>query len=476
MKPFNLLLASPFTSVFEGTITGTGGYPDAYIPELWANESIAILEENMVLGNLVHRDFEPLIAAYGDVVNTRKPGEFVPMRKTSADSVTVQTPTATSVPVVLNQHLHTSFIIKDGDQSLAFKDLVTEYLHPAMLSIARGIDQILSAQVYQFLPNIAGQLNSISGTTAQAALLGTRQVMNINKAYVQNRNLVLGTVSETALLSDKDFTQAYAVGDQGTALREANLGRKFGFDIFMAQNQPYTSEALTDQVLGAVNFSAGYPVGATTFTVDGFSAAISNGSWISIAGDNTPLQVVSTVGGATPTSITTSQGLRTAVANAAVVTVWGVGAVNLVGGYPIGYAKDINYDTFIQDPQVGQGVTFNTSTILYGIIQVDPVGKTILLDRPLEETNGINNNDAVNLLPAGSYNLGFHRNALTLVTRPLALPMPGTGARAGVANFGGLSMRVTMTYDGNKQGTLVTLDTLLGVKVLDQKLGAVLLG
>ena len=138
--------------------------------------------------------------------------------------------------------------------------------------------------------------------------------------------------------------------------------------------------------------------------------------------------------------------------------------------------RTIIYDTFIQDPQVGQGVTFNSSTILYGVIQVDTVGKTILLDRPLEEANGIANNDAINLLPSGSYNLGFHRNALTLVTRPLALPMPGTGARAGVANFGGLSMRVTMTYDGNKQGTLVTLDTLLGVKVLDQKLGAILLG
>jgi hypothetical protein len=473
MKPFNLLLASPFTSVFEGTVEG---YPDAYIPELWANESIAILEENMVLGNLVHRDFEPLIAAYGDVVNTRKPGEFIPMRKTAADSVTVQTPTATSVPVVLNQHLHTSFIIKDGDQSLAFKDLVTEYLHPAMLSIARGIDQILSSQVYQFLPNVAGHLNSISGTTAQEALLGTRQVMNVNKAYVQNRNLVLGTVSETALLSDKDFTQAFAVGDQGTALREANLGRKFGFDIFMAQNQPYTNPALTDQVKGAVNNGPGYAAGVKSFTVDGFSAAISVGSWISIVGDDTPLQVTGTTGGSTPTVITTSQSLKTAVVDDAVVVVWGVGAVNLSGGYATGYAKPIVYDTFTQDPQVGQGVTFNSSTILYGVIQVDTIGKTILLDRPLEEVNGIANNDAINLLPSGSYNLGFHRNALTLVTRPLALPMPGTGARAGVANFGGLSMRVTMTYDGNKQGTLVTLDTLLGVKVLDQKLGAILLG
>lgn len=28
---------------------------DAFIPEFWANESIAILEENMIMGNLVHR-------------------------------------------------------------------------------------------------------------------------------------------------------------------------------------------------------------------------------------------------------------------------------------------------------------------------------------------------------------------------------------------------------------------------------------
>jgi hypothetical protein len=471
MKPLNLLLASPFASVFEGTVEG---YPDAYIPELWANESIAILEENMVLGNLVHRDFEPLIAAYGDVVNTRKPGEFVPVRKTAADNVTVQTPTASSVPVILNQHLHTSFIIKDGDQSKSFKDLVTEYLHPAMLAVARGIDQILSAQVYQFLPNAAGQLGQIGANTAETFLLGARQVMNVNKAYVQNRNLVLGTVSETALLTDKTFLQAYSVGDDGTALREASLGRKFGFDIFMAQNQPFVNAAVTDQVLGAVNNAAGYAVGTKVFTVDGFSAAITAGSWISIAGDNTPLQVVSTVGGATPTSITVAQGLLSAVADDAVITVWGVGTVNQSGGYAAGYGSTIIYSTFTNDPQVGQGVTFNSSSVVYGIIAVDTVNKTITLDRPLDLA--ISNSDKINLLPAGSYNLAFHRNAITLVTRPLALPMPGTGARAGIANFGGLSMRVTMTYDGNKQGTLVTLDTLLGVKVLDQKLGSILLG
>lgn len=471
MKPLNLLLASPFTSVFDGVVEG---YPDAYIPELWANESIAILEENMVMGNLVYRDFENALAAYGDVVNTRKPGEFTAKRKTTADNVTVQTPTATSVPVVLNQHLHTSFIIKDGDQSKSFKDLVTEYLSPAMLSIARGIDQILSTQVYQFLGNSAGQLGQISGSNAESYMLATRQVLNVNKAYVDGRNLVLGTVSETALLSNPTFTQANTAGDGGTALNEARLGRKFGFDIYMAQNTPYSDSAVADKVEGAVNNASGYGVGAKSFTVDGFAAAIATGSWISIAGDNTPLQVTGTTGGVTPTAITTSQGLKTAVADNAVVTVWGVGAINSAGGYAAGSVSDIVVDTFTNFPQAGQACTFGTDTTVYGIIAVDSAAGTITLDRPLEATYA--DNTAVNLLPPGSYNLAFHRNAIALVSRPLALPMSGTGARAGVANFGGLSMRVVFTYDGNKQGTLVTLDTLLGVKVLDGKLGAILLG
>jgi hypothetical protein len=30
---------------------------DAFVPELWAQESQKILEENMVIANLIHRDF-----------------------------------------------------------------------------------------------------------------------------------------------------------------------------------------------------------------------------------------------------------------------------------------------------------------------------------------------------------------------------------------------------------------------------------
>ena len=114
---------------------GTNGR--AYIPEVWAQESLMILEDNMIVGNLVHRDFEDEIKDFGDVVNTRKPGTFTAKRKGANDDVTVQDASATKVQVKLNQHLHTTFRLRDSQMSLSFKDLVAEFLRPAVVSIAR---------------------------------------------------------------------------------------------------------------------------------------------------------------------------------------------------------------------------------------------------------------------------------------------------------------------------------------------------
>ena len=54
---------------------------DAFVPEQWVYEGLRQLEENMVIAQLVHRDFENEVAQYGDVVNTRRPGEFKIRRK-----------------------------------------------------------------------------------------------------------------------------------------------------------------------------------------------------------------------------------------------------------------------------------------------------------------------------------------------------------------------------------------------------------
>ena len=111
-----------------------------------------------------------------------KPGEFTSYRKDVGDNVTVQDATATNVPVVLNQHAHVSFLIRDGEESKSFKDLVAEYMQPAMLAQARFIDQVILGQYPQFLQYQYGGAGLLTSTNGKSFILGTRTIMNKNKA------------------------------------------------------------------------------------------------------------------------------------------------------------------------------------------------------------------------------------------------------------------------------------------------------
>ena len=460
------ILATPFAVCYANDI-------DALIPEHWAQEGLAILRENMVAANLVHRDFQDEFARFGDTVHTRRPGEFVAKRKTNADSVTVQNATATDVPVVLNQHIHVSFMLKDGEETLAFQDLVATYLNPAMLANARLVDQIVLGQYPQFLANWAGGLDIMTSSNVKEYILATREKMNINKAYTEGRNLIWTPSSETVALSLAEFTNAQNVGDDGTAMAEAFLGRKFGFQNWMCQNMADVAIGSTTQN-GAINNGAGYAAGTTALTVDSFTGAVPDNAWVTIAGDDTPHQVAAateTLGNTTSLTLA-APGLRRAVADNAVIKVYTPGAVNLVAGYAAGYTKEIVVDGFTVAPKVGQFVTFGAQTHKYTVMQATTT--SLLLDRALEAA--LTDDLAVNIGPAGSYNFAFHRDAITLVTRPLQPPRPGTGALSAVVSDEGVGMRATITYNGSEQGHLVTLDFLLGVKVLDTNLGAVMFG
>lgn len=450
---------------------------DALIPEVWAQESLMILESNMVVANLVHRDFEPEIAQFGDTVHTNRPGTFKSIRKTDSDEVQDQDASATDVEVKLNQWHHVTFIIKDGEETKSFKSLVTYHLEPALTAIAEAIDEVLLCQVYEFMGTSAGKLGTDPTKSTTIAL---REAMTKNKCPLGGRNVIITPDTEGAILNIDDFTQADKIGDDGTTLREANLGRRMGFNWFTCHNTPNVASGSTT-VAGAINNGDGYAADSTSLTVDGFSAAITNGSWCTVAGDMTPQMITATVGGATPTSLTITPGLKSAVVDDAVVTVYSPGAINYASDYASGYEKALTVDGFSVAPKAGQLMTIGSGSTVakYGIINsVDTNGTAtpstteILPNRPLDAAAA--DDAVVGLGPAGGFNFAFHRNALALVSRPLATPAQGTGALSYVANYNGLAVRVTITYDGKAQGHRVTIDLLCGVKTLDANLGAVL--
>jgi hypothetical protein len=460
---------------------------EAWVPQYWANESIAILVENLQMAALVYRDFENIIADSGDTVNTRKPGEFKAKNKTVTASVAIQDAIATNIPIVLNQHIYVTFLIRDREQARAFEDLVQEYLKPAMIAIARRIDRILLGQAPRFLRTDGKTAGQLGVDASIASMLATRKNLNNNKCPLENRNLIISSKDEAALLALDTFINAAKVGDDGTSLREASLGRRLGFDVYMCQNTCSVT-GTSDTLKGAIN-AGNLTAGSTVLTTNSFTGAVVTGAWVTIAGDMIPHTITAhseTLGNTTQITITPP--LAYAILNAAIVTAYTPGAVDQSGtvsdtdgnvinaatGYPAGWEMVVKYKTFTNDPQIGQIVQFVAAGDQYVVVDVDTTAKTMQLDRPL--VVALADSQAVFLGPNGTYNLGFHQQAIALVTRPMALPRAGTGAVGAVANWANLSVRVVWAYDYKKQGMAVTVDVLCGVAVLEPLKGEVMLG
>lgn len=459
----------------------------AWVAQQWANESMAILVENLQMAALVFRDFENIISDSGDTVNTRKPGEFKAKNKTTNSNIGLQDITATNIPVVLNQHIYVSFLIRDREQSRAFEDLVTEYLKPALIAIARRIDRILLAQAPRFLRSDGKTAGKLGVDASVGSILGCRKNLNDNKVPLENRNLLISSKDESALLSLDTFINAAKVGDGGTALREASLGRRLGFDIYMCQNV-CSVIGTTDKITGAIN-GGNLTAGSTVLTVNGFTGAPAAGQWLTVAGDMIPQRIVSrtTNTAGNMITVTVAPGLATTILTAAVVTVYGTAAVNqgstvsdpdgnviqATTGYNIGWEMPIEVDTVTNLPQIGQWVQFAANGDLYVVVD-QPTTTSIQLDRPL--VSAIADNAVIFIGPNGTYNFGFTTQAIALVTRPMAIPRPGTGATGAIANFANLSVRVVWAYDYKKQGMVITVDMLCGVAILEVLKGEVMLG
>ena len=440
---------------------------DALIPEVWAQEALMILEANMVAAQLVYRDFENEVAKYGDVVNAHRPGTFVAKRKVDGDSVTVQDATATNVPVKLDQHIHVSFMIYDGEESKSFKDLVAMYLSPALIAQAQGLDQVVLGQMYEFMEtNSVGKLGT---DPDKAAVIAANEVLNTNKCPVTGRNMIVTPNAEGALLELGDFTKVNESGStQG--LIDASLGKKFNFNFYMSQNCPSIAAGNTVVTVATVN--GAHAAGSTLIAIThGGCGAIVAGSWITIAGDMIPHMVTASTGGATPSDMTITPALKSAVLTSAAITIYTPGAVNFVAGYAGGWNKPLVINGFTVAPKVGQLTSFGVTAARYSQMST-PTTTAMLLNRSLDV--GVAHTNVVGIGPAGEYCFGFHKNAIALVTRPLVAPKAGTGALSYVANYNGLSIRVTITYNGEKQGHLVTVDLLAGVKTLDTNLGVVM--
>ena len=234
-------------------------------PQIIAKEALLQLKNNTVMSNLVYRDYEnEFVAGVGNTVTIRKPATFEAKEFNRTTGIEIQDATEGAESVKLDKLLDVSFEVTAEQLSLDIADFSTQLLQPAMQSFAQKIDSYLLG-LYKDVSNTYGT----AGTTPNdiGAITGARKILNETKTPFDNRSLVIDPSAENNFLQIPTFHEAGKVGDNGTSLSEASLGRKFGFGIYTDQNVATHTAGTLSAGTGKIKPKAATTKGATTITV-----------------------------------------------------------------------------------------------------------------------------------------------------------------------------------------------------------------
>src|SRR5229473_7434651 len=123
------------------------------IVKLVAADALPALMGNLVMGNLVNRDYEPTLAQAGDTVNVPIPPVLVANNIAEGGTVQTQNPNVGNAQIVLNTHAEATFLIPDVTKVLAVPDLLQLYMQPAVVAIAQKIESDLLGLYASFTAN-----------------------------------------------------------------------------------------------------------------------------------------------------------------------------------------------------------------------------------------------------------------------------------------------------------------------------------
>ena len=205
------------------------------IVKLVAADALPALLGNLVMGNLVNRDYEPVLAQTGDTVNVPIPPMLVANNIAEGGTVQTQNPNLGNAQIMLNTHVEATFQIPDVTKVLAVPDLLKLYMQPAVVAIAERIESDLLSLYPSFTANTPVGTSGTAITeavvdSAETALFSARMPASASKY------LVVDSATYSTLRQIPRFSEFQTAGEAGLrALINGAVGKMKDFYIFRSQ-------------------------------------------------------------------------------------------------------------------------------------------------------------------------------------------------------------------------------------------------
>ncbi|MBI3281337.1 MAG: hypothetical protein HYZ57_15990 [Acidobacteria bacterium] len=213
------------------------------IVKLVAVDALPALMGNLVMGNLVNRDFEPNISQAGDTINVPIPPTMTANNIAEGGTVVTQNPSLGNAAIVLNTHAEATFQIPDVTKILAVPDLLKLYMRPAVVALAEKIESDLLDLYSQFTANSPV---GMGGTAITEAVVDEAEtgLFNAKVPAAEPKYLVVDGATYSQLRQIPRFSEFSSAGDAGLrALVDGSVGKIKDFYVFRSQFVAKTGSA-----------------------------------------------------------------------------------------------------------------------------------------------------------------------------------------------------------------------------------------
>jgi len=213
------------------------------IVKLVAADALPVLVGNLVMGNLVNRDYEPVLANAGDTVNVPIPPAMHANNIADGSTVTPQNPGLGNAQIVLNTHAEATFQIPDVTKVLAVPDLLKIYMQPAVAAIAQKIEGDLLNLYAGFTTNTP--VGTPGSPLTEATVDAAETALFMAKVPpTEHKFIVVDAAAYSAWRQIPLFEEFQTAGAAGlTALVDGTIGKYKDFYVFRSQFVPKTGSS-----------------------------------------------------------------------------------------------------------------------------------------------------------------------------------------------------------------------------------------
>ena len=230
------------------------------IVKLVAADALPALVSNLVMGNLVNRDYEPVLANAGDTVNVPIAPAMQANNILEGGTVQAQNPSLGNAQIVLNTHAEATFQIPDVTKVLAVPDLLKVYMQPAVIAIAEKVESDLLNLYAGFTANAA--VGTAGTAITEPTIDAAETALFLAKVPpTEQKFIVVDAAAYSAWRQIPRFSEFQTAGDAGLmALIGGSVGKIKDFFVFRSQlvkktgSSPVTTHnlAFTRDALGLV--------------------------------------------------------------------------------------------------------------------------------------------------------------------------------------------------------------------------------